>query len=88
VDQRSVTERKILYHPVNVGWPENGHFSQGPAPFGVLVLEQMAPARSSEEDFAGAGYLEPFTDRFPGLNSFGSSHRIELVDYRYRMKPW
>ena len=75
-----MTERKVLFDPVNIGWSENRRFSQGPAAFGILILEQMAPARSSEEDFPGAGYFEPFADRFPGLNSFGSSHRIELAD--------
>jgi hypothetical protein len=57
-----VTERKVLYYPIDVGWSENGGFSQGPAAFGVLALEQMAPASSPEEDFAGAGYFEPFAD--------------------------
>jgi len=55
-----VTEWKVLFDPVNIGWSENRRFSQGPAAFGILILEQMAPARSSEEDFSGAGNFEPF----------------------------
>jgi hypothetical protein len=60
---------------VDVGWPQGRRLSQEPAALGILVLEHMAPARSSKEDFPGAGYFEPFAHRFPGLNSFG--RRIE-----------
>jgi len=57
-----VAEWQILCDAINVGWPDARRLSQRPAAFGTLALKQMAPARSPEKDFAGAGYLETFGD--------------------------
>ncbi len=72
-----MTKGEVLFDPVNVRRCQGRRLSQGAAAFSTLALEQMALARTSEKDFPGGGYFEPFADGFPGLNSFGSSHRIE-----------
>ena len=75
-----VAERQILFDSVHVRWSDEGGLSQGPAAFGIFALQQMPSAGASSRDFAGAGNLEPFAHRLPGLNSFGSSHKIEFAD--------
>src|SRR5258708_32321264 len=73
-----MTERQVLCDAVSVGCPELGRFAQRSPAFGAFALQQMAPARSVKEHFAAGAYLEPLRDRFSGLNSFGTSHRIEI----------
>ena len=58
---------KILGDTVNVGRAKDGCVSQGAAAFGILGLEQMAPARAVEQDFASGGNLETFGYGFSGL---------------------
>jgi hypothetical protein len=73
-----MTERQILCDSVNVCRPELGRFAQRSPAFGAFALQQMASARSVKEHFAAGAYLEPLGDRFSGLNSFGTSHKIEI----------
>jgi hypothetical protein len=73
-----MAERKILCDAVNVGGSEEPCLSQSPPAFGTFALKQMAPACASERDLARTGYLETFGHRFPGLNSFGTSHKISF----------
>jgi hypothetical protein len=70
-----VTERKVLFNPVNVGWSEDRRLSQGAPAFGVLGLQQMALARASEQDFSRAGYFEPFGYGFSCFNALWTSHK-------------
>jgi hypothetical protein len=69
-----VAEREILGDPVSVGGSEDRGVSQGAAAFGIFGLEQMTPARTAEQDFAGGGYLETFGYGFSGLIASRSSH--------------
>jgi hypothetical protein len=69
-----VTEREVLFDPVNIGGSQDRCSSKGTAAFGILGLQQMAPARASEQDFSCAGYLESFGHCFSGLNAFWASH--------------
>lgn len=69
----SMAEREILFDAVNVGWPAERRLSQRPAAFGAFALKQVAPASSSEQDFAARGYFETFGHRLPGFNAFGPS---------------
>jgi hypothetical protein len=55
-----VAEGQILFDAINVGWPEKVGLAQRSSPFGTLALQQMASACTSEQHFAGAGYLETF----------------------------
>ena len=71
---RSMAEREVLLDAVNVRWSEERGLSQRPAAFGAFALKQVAPASSSEQDFAARGYFETFGHRLPGFNAFGASH--------------
>jgi hypothetical protein len=71
---RSMAEREVLFDAVNVRWSEERRLSQRPAAFGAFALKQVAPASSSEQDFAARGYFETFGHRRPGFNAFGASH--------------
>src|SRR5437660_4383682 len=77
--QTSVAEGEILSDPVNVSGPEDGCVSQGAAAFGILGLEQMAPARAAEQDFASGGNLETFGYGFSGLIASRTSHIYSLA---------
>src|SRR5258707_1234637 len=66
-----MTEWQILRDAVNVCCPELGRFAQRSPAFGAFALQQMTSASSVKEHFAAGAYLEPFRDRFSGLNSFG-----------------
>ena len=57
---RLMTEWQILFDAINVGWSDERCLSQRPAAFGIFALQQMAPTRAPEEDFAGAGNFETF----------------------------
>jgi hypothetical protein len=70
-----MAKRKILFDTVNVGGSEEPCLSQPPPAFGTFALKQMASAGASERDLARSGYLETFGHRFPGFNSFGTSHK-------------
>ncbi len=74
-----MAERQILLNSINVGCVKHLRVAQAPTTFWILALEQMPSAGASSRDFAGASDLEPFGHRFPGLNSFGSSHKIKFV---------
>jgi len=75
-----MAERQILLNSINVGCANQLRIAQAPPTFWILALQQMPPAGSASDDFASASDLEPFAHRLPGLNSFGSPHRIEIVD--------
>jgi len=75
-----MAERQILLNSINVGCAKHLHIAQAAPTFWILALQQMPPAGSASQDFAGASNLEPFAHRLPGLNSFGSSHKIEVAD--------
>jgi len=75
-----MAERQILFDSINVGCANQLRIAQASTTFWVLALQQMAFAGASSRDFAGARDLEPFAHRLPGLNSFGSSHKIESAD--------
>ena len=75
-----MAERQILFDSINVGGAKNLRIAQASPTFWILALQQMPPAGSASQDFAGASNLEPFAHRLSGLNSFGSPHKIEFVD--------
>jgi len=47
-----MAEGQILFDVAGVGWPDQRGFVQGPAAFRALVLQQMALARATAQDFA------------------------------------
>jgi len=53
-----MAERQILLDAIEVGRAEKRCLSQSPPAFGIFVLKQVAPARTSEQDLAGRGYFE------------------------------
>jgi hypothetical protein len=75
-----MAERQVLLDSINVGCANHLRIAQASPAFWILALQQMPSAGASSRDFAGASYLEPFAHRLSGLNSFGSPHRIEIVD--------
>jgi len=75
-----MAERQVLLDSINVGCANHLRIAQASPTFWILALQQMPSAGASSRDFAGASNLEPFAHRLSGLNSFGSPHRIEIVD--------
>ena len=75
-----MAERQVLLNSINIGCAEHLRIAQASPTFWILALQQMPSAGASSRDFAGASNLEPFAHRLPGLNSFGSSHKIEVAD--------
>jgi hypothetical protein len=55
-----MTERQILFDPINIRWPKDFGLPQRPPALGVFAFHQMAFAGAPEKNFAGAGYLETF----------------------------
>lgn len=55
-----MAEWQILCDPIGVSWSDELCFAQGAAAFGTLALKQVAFARASMQDFAGAGNFETF----------------------------
>ena len=83
-----MTEGQILQDAISVGRSNEGCLAQGAAAFGILGLEQMAPARAPSQDFAGSGYLETLGHCLPGFYSFGSSHIGSLFLFAVRIHDW
>ena len=79
-ERQLMAERQVLLDSINIGCANQLRIAQASPPFWILALQQMPFAGASSRDFAGASDLEPFAHRLPGLNSFGSSHKIEFVD--------
>jgi hypothetical protein len=76
----SVAEGQVLLNSINIGCAKHLRIAQASPTFWILALQQMPSAGTPSRDFAGARDLEPFAHRLPGLNSFGSPHKIEFVD--------
>jgi hypothetical protein len=77
-----VAKREILEDAIPIGRAENLGLLQGSAPLRAFLLEQMAFTSTAEQDFAGGGNFKPFGHRFPGLNTFGTSHGAWLSWFR------
>ena len=69
-----MTEREILGDTVSVRLMHDSRAAQTAAALRVLGLHQVTPARALAQHFAAGCDLEPFRDRFLGLNAFGTSH--------------
>jgi len=65
---------QVLFNAINVSRSQNRDPSQRPPSFGALALAQMAPACPVEHNLPVGGYLESFTDWFPGSGAFRASH--------------
>jgi hypothetical protein len=69
-----MTERQILFDPVNIGWIKDFGLFYPPATFSAFGTQQVTPTGTPEQHLASAGYLETFGHRFSGFNPFGTSH--------------
>jgi hypothetical protein len=73
-----VAEGQVLLNSINVGCVKHLRIAQASPTFWILALQQVTSAGASPRDFAGARDLEAFAHRLPGLNPFGSPHKIEF----------
>src|SRR5579859_2136541 len=89
---RSMTERQILFDAINVDGIHHGHLAETTQPFGVFGLGQVTTTRARAQDFAGAGYLEPFSHRFLGFDAFRTTHKFNIfakdVNNKFSGLPW
>jgi len=75
---QSVAEWQILLDSIYVGCVKHLRIAQASPTLWILPLQQMPSAGAPACYFAGARDLEAFAHRLPGLNSFGSPHKIEF----------
>ena len=72
----SMTERQILFDPINVGGSEALGLSQRSPAFGTFALKQVASTGPPEQHFTRARDFETLGHRFSGSITFGTSHRL------------
>ena len=73
-----MAEGQVLQDAISVGWSQQRGLSQRPSAFGPFAVQQMPSACPAEQHFPVSSYLEAFSYRFPGFNSFGTSHTVSL----------
>jgi hypothetical protein len=71
-----VAPGKVLGDTIGIGGIHLFGGAEAAAAFGVFGGQQVATASAGAHDFAGAGDLEPFGDRFPSFDTFGASHNF------------